>query len=500
MKYIISVALIAAFLNFSFAKDALDMKQITYRPARAAGTFYPENPDSLRSMLKTLEDNSKPARLNYNIQALIVPHAGYIYSGTVAARAYKELYGRNYDAVIIVGPSHFASFSGSSVFNGDAYITPLGNAMVDTALANDISSNKGIQLSLIGHNWRDSSAEHSVEVQIPFIQTYLPNVKIIPIVMGTQDSKAISDLTKAIVTSVKNSKKNILLVASSDLSHYKSRTGARQIDIPLAETISRYDYFKFMLNCFSDRYQACGYGPISVVMMAAEQLGANYNRVLNYATSADSPLIKTPNDRVVGYVSSALINATGADSTKTFPALPTISQENRDRLFEVAKKAIFSSAKNDSSQQSPMIPRELALDYASFVTIKKNGQLRGCMGHIFSTQSIVQEIEETARMAAKSDPRFPALKASELDSIKIEISILSRFKRVMDYHEIEPGKDGVYIMSDGRSGLFLPQVATEQGWNRKALLENLGLKAGLSTDSYLAPNAELYIFRTLVLE
>ncbi|MFH1052539.1 MAG: AmmeMemoRadiSam system protein B [bacterium] len=479
------------------SQDAPSPDMVSYRPATVAGTFYPNDPDELKLWVKRYLDNGEASDKSQNIFGLVVPHAGYVYSGWIAGKAYKKVQGRKYDAVIIIAPSHTQAFDGSSVFDGDAYNTPLGEAMVDKELAKEISGvNDLVKISRKGHGWKGDRTEHSLEVQIPFIQTVLPKSKIVPIVMGTQDFESVDALMKAIVFSVKKLNKNVLIVASSDLSHYHDETTAKSMDGCLIKAFDKYDYFRIALNTFSRKWEACGGAPIVVAMMAAEQLGANKANTVLYSNSANSPYIKGDSQRVVGYFSGLIYK-----DEITNDLLPLITNENRHKLLEVAKATIINTAKEEEEIINIGVPAgELSEEYAVFVTIHKHGQLRGCMGHTIADNNLISAVEESAKLACSRDPRFSPVQEDELDELDYEITVLSRMKRILNIEEIEPGRDGVLLRLRYNSGLFLPQVATEQNWDRLTLLEQLGRKANLPKDSYKDSKAELYIFRGMVIK
>ena len=479
------------------SQDAPSPDMVTYRPATVAGSFYPDDPDELKDWIKQFLARGESSDTSQNILGLVVPHAGYVYSGWIAGQAFKRVEGRKYDAIIIISPSHTQAFKGSSVFDGDAYVTPLGEAMVDKELAKEISTvNDMVKLSRDGHKWKGDRAEHSLEVQIPFIQTVLPKSKIVPIVMGSQDFESADALMKAIVYAVKKLNRKVLLVASSDLSHYHDESTAKKMDECLVKAFNKFDYFRIALNAFSRRWEACGSAPIVVAMMACEQLGANKTQSVIYSNSANSPYIKGDKKSVVGYFSGILYQDEVTDDL-----LPLLSNENRQKLLEVAKATIVNTAKDDDEIINIGIPSgELSDEYAVFVTIHKNGQLRGCMGHTIADNNLITAVEESAKLACSRDPRFSPVEKSELDELEYEITVLSRMKRVLDLDEIEPGRDGVLLRLGYYSSLFLPQVATEQNWDRKTLLEQLGRKANLTTDAYLDNKSELYVFRGMVIK
>jgi len=485
-------------INFNlFSQDAPDLDEVSYRSPCFAGSFYPDDPDSLKSMLNEFFHRAKKIENEVEIYALVVPHAGYVYSGWVAAVAYKQVKNENYDDVIVISPSHSKFFRGACVFDGQAYMTPLGNAMVDIEFAQLITDYDSLVFyGRDGHEWYKGRNEHALEVQIPFIQSVLPETKIIPIVMGSQDNETVNALFKSIVYATKKLNRKILIIASSDLSHYNEAYIAKSKDQPILRAFYRYDYFKLALNFFTNKWEACGGGPIVTAMLAAEQLGANKAEPLLYANSSQSPYVKGDPKSVVGYFSGIIYN----DNTQV-DLLPEIDEKSKKLLLDIAKKKIEDVAYNrDSLYQLDVVSKELLDEYAVFVTIHKDGKLRGCMGHTIANKTLMMAVKEAAELASSRDPRFSKISPEELDSLEIEITILSRMKRVLDFNEIVPGRDGVLLRLKNHSGLFLPQVAIEQNWNRIQLLEHLGLKAGLDTEAYKNPNTELYIFQGKILK
>ena len=269
----------------------------TVRHPAVSGLFYPD----LRAVLTRNVDElllraaSRPQR--GKLRGVIAPHAGYVYSGYTAAVGYKLLKDKSYDSVIIVGPSHREYFNGVSIYNGDAFRTPLGDVDVDHALRERLVQEWAkIMVTETGH-----SAEHSVEVQLPFLQRLLGSFSFVPIVMGDQRSELCDRLADAIGKACAD--KNVLLVASSDLSHYHPYKEAVELDRGVLKEIELYDADGLMKKLESDEVEACGGGPIVTIMKAARQLGANSSHILHYCNSGD---VSGEKDAVVGYVSAAL--------------------------------------------------------------------------------------------------------------------------------------------------------------------------------------------------
>lgn len=477
-------------------QDSPEPKDVSYRPATVAGSFYPSDQETLRKMVEGYLDVSSPVKINKKIIGIIAPHAGYIFSGKVAGSAYREVHNQEYDAIIVIAPSHQKAFRGASIFDGDAYTTPLGIVRVDKVLAKEVSlDNDLVKLSRDGHSWTEGNPEHSLEVQLPFIQISLPNTPIVPIVMGSQDFQTADALMRAIVNAVKKQNKNVLLVASTDLSHFHNINIAKSLDSNIIEDFSRFDYFKLAYYLFSHQWEACGGGPVVVVMMAAEQLGATKAINLEYATSGDVPAGARNKDSVVGYMSGVLI----IDEEQTKDKLPILTEEEKKYLINLAEQSVKNTITNKKASIIPKESQPLLEKYAAFVTITKYGDLRACMGHTFATEPLVKEIENSASMASTQDYRFGPIEPKELKDLQYEISILSRMRRILNFNEIEIGKHGLYIRYGRNSGLLLPQVASERKWDVETFLKNTCLKAGLPSDTYLKPEAELYVFTALII-
>ena len=435
-------------------------EDLIIRPPMVAGMFYPGKASELRTFITELLSKTESSNFPDEISAIVVPHAGYVYSAFVAAEAYKAVQGKNYDAVIMVAPSHVEGFKGASVFPGDYYATPLGKIKVDKELAELIVGNSRglVKNSTSGHSSDINKSEHSVEVQLPFLQIVLPNVPIVPIVVGYQNLDLADDLMSAISMAIKISNKKILLVASSDLSHYHSKKEASIIDSGFLKAFSEFDSFKLGLNCMNDHWEACGAVPIVSTMMAAEQNGANKTRILKYACSADSPYEKSSASKVVGYFSGIVYY-----DNNELELLPEFTDEEQKEILKIAATGIKNSVyKRKDSLDQFKISHNLELGLSVFVTIQKNNELRACMGYLFASSILANEILISAEMAAKDDYRFGPIRSDEMDSLTWEVTVLSRMKRIFDTNEIKIGKHGLYIKSGSRSGLLLPQVAEEK--------------------------------------
>ncbi len=273
------------------------MKAMQIRPPAVSGLFYPSDPTLLSLDVDTMLEEARPLARTGQPIALIAPHAGYAYSGPTAAAAYATLRQKPFRTAVIVSPSHREYFHGISVYEGDAYRTPLGLINVDVTLRSKLLAYKGIiKSSALGH--RD---EHAVEVHLPFIQRINPDAKILPIVMGDQRPEYCRLLGKALAEIM--DEQSTILIASSDLSHFHSQEQARILDALAAKHLNEMQPMRLLEDVAEDRCEACGAGPIAAVMTAALQMGAGRSTILHQCDSGD---VTGDAARVVGYVSAAI--------------------------------------------------------------------------------------------------------------------------------------------------------------------------------------------------
>jgi AmmeMemoRadiSam system protein B len=264
------------------------------RPPGVAGFFYPADKKLLGRDISLFLENSPRLNLTEPIRAMIVPHAGYMYSGGVAARAYRQIMGKKYDVVVIIAPSHHEYFEFIAVYPGKAFRTPLGDLPVDEGLVNQLTAqHPDIRLSHKGF----SSSEHSLEVQLPFLKWVGDNY-IVPVMMGHQTREIIEVVRSALVTVLKG--REFLVIASSDLSHFYSDSRARELDRVVMDDVSEFSPEQLFEDIAHDRCEMCGYGPAISAMKVARDCGAKEGRVLLYRTSGD---ITGDKRKVVGYLS-----------------------------------------------------------------------------------------------------------------------------------------------------------------------------------------------------
>jgi len=474
------------------------------RPPAVAGQFYPADAAALRGAIDGFLRDAVPARVDGTV-ALVVPHAGYIYSGQIAADAFQQAAAMPVDTVVILGTNHTSgTFRRVSVYDGEGYRTPLGVARVDRDLAAALVKDGGAVFDTSLH-----SREHSVEVQVPFVQHLFPGASIVPAVVGSSDPESCRRFGRAIAAL--SAGRRVLIVASSDLSHYPERRVAADVDRRTLETIAgmRADALADMDTAAAATEArgvstcACGEGPIRVAIEAARALGALRGTVISYANSGDTA-VGDP-DRVVGYGSVAFSRgAAGAD----LRALQVVAADRSGALDAEDRKVLLRLVRETLTRflrtNTVPLPRggsvRLLRESGAFVTLKAHGQLRGCIGRIQPGGPLIQLVGALALESAFKDSRFTPVEAGELKDIEIEVSVLTPLVSVPGPDAVQPGRDGVLLRVGERSAVFLPQVATEQGWNRTELLDNLAQKAGLPRGAWRDKRAALLTFRADVFD
>ncbi len=460
------------------------------REPAVSGMFYPDHPATLLSEIKKYLGEVKKEPLEGEIVALISPHAGYMYSGRVAAYGYKLIEGQSFDSVVVVAPSHRVDFQGASIYDRGGFRTPLGTVPVDTELSKAIMERwKGIKFLPEAHR-----EEHSLEVQIPFLQVVLTSFKLVPIVMEPYWSwESCKSLASAISGGIKG--KRVLLVASTDLSHFHGYEEARRLDQIVLNHLERFDPEGLYRDLKGGRCEACGGGPVLTILLAAKTLGANRAKVLQYLNSGD---VTGDRSRVVGYASAVLYRTKGGEAKmkgeKKIGVDLGLSEEDKKILHQIARTVIENKVKGKPVPEFKVDSPTLKENRGAFVSIHKRGQLRGCIGYIEGHGPLYKTVEEMAEAAAFRDPRFSPVTEKELPELDIEISVLTPLKKITDISEIQVGKHGIYIKKGWFSGLLLPQVATEYGWDRQTFLEHTCQKAGLPSNAWKDKDTEIYIF------
>ncbi len=476
--------------NVSVTRPADERNQRVRLPA-VAGLFYPGD----AAVLSTTVDRllaAAPEHYIPKLRGLVCPHAGYEFSGQTAAIAYKLLEGRDVQTVVVMGPSHYALFEGACIPDADAYKTPLGLVPISgkaKGLASVAPFVLERQCMVERPGWyRQSSRpapeagqdtpetwEHSVEVQVPFLQKVLKNFQILPAVIGRADPE---QAAKALATRFDD---KTIVIASSDLSHYHPYKDAKALDDRCVKAICDVDVNAMVTQ------EACGRLPILTLLHLARLKGWKA-QFLDYRNSGD---VTGEKDRVVGYTAVAFYT----------PVPEKLSAVERRFLLGLARKTLVRVA---SGGELPAIPEKdvtakLAEKQACFVTLTKDGALRGCIGHLTAMEPLYQAVTENARNAALRDPRFLPVKPDEVDKIKIEISVLTEpqplpFSSPEDLlSKLHPNEDGVLLHIGPRTATFLPQVWAQLP-DKVKFLEHLSQKAGCEPSAWRGKDVSVSIY------
>jgi MEMO1 family protein len=440
------------------------------RQPAVAGQFYSANPEELKSNLRDMFRSAVPSAGISNIRAVLVPHAGYVFSGQVAASAINQLDPEaEYKRIFIIGSSHRTAFDAASVYAEGNFITPLGKVPVDAEAAQDlISKSKWFRFFKDAH-WH----EHSLEVAIPFLQYHLKKpFSIVPIVLGT-DSPATCKEIAAVLKPYMNAEN--LFVISTDFSHYPDYDNALKVDGLTAAAILKNDPEALMqtlqsnaaMNIRQLATSLCGWTSVLTLLhMTKEEDGYNYKEI-QYRNSADSPY--GDSNRVVGYY-AMLVSGPAAASAEENEF--TISEQDKKHLLTVARNTLEAYINHrkypdiDASEFSDNLKKQCG----AFVTLHKDKKLRGCIGRFTADIPLYEVVRDMAVSSATQDHRFSPVTPDEISAIDIEISVLSPMRKISSPDQIELGKHGIYIIKGSRSGTFLPQVATETGWNKEEFL------------------------------
>ncbi|HWR82552.1 MAG TPA: AmmeMemoRadiSam system protein B [Candidatus Deferrimicrobium sp.] len=467
-----------------------------------AGSFYPADSGRLGQMVSShLNGVSDLPTIDGQIIALVVPHAGLIYSGQIAAHAYKLLENSGVNKVILCGPSHRYGFDGLSVYGpGMIWKTPLGRVKCSDSLCNALLKlSPSIDVIAEAH-----AGEHALEVQLPYLQSVLGDFEIVPIVMGYQNSEAINLLSEALSKLAFDDR--TVMVAATDWQHYRPASEGWKMDSLGVACIENLDPSRLEKFLAGGQVEACGGGPTVAVLKAAKAKGANKVKVLRYGDSGD---VSGDKASVVGYVAAVLYkSSTGksslrqSDSVKqpTPTALPEkfqLSESDKTTLLSIARQSISQHLSKGTLPEFE-VSDNLRQPGAAFVTLTKQGRLRGCIGHTVAQEPLYKTVAVCAVQAAVADSRFPPVPPDELEQLHIEISVLTPLQTVRQLNEIEVGRDGLMITLGDKRGLLLPQVATDYGWNRTQFLEQTCHKAGLPADAYKSSSASIQRFQAVV--
>ena len=459
------------------------------KPVRAtavAGSFYPSKREELQNLVENLLTQAKtfPKR---DVHAIIVPHAGYIFSGEVAATAYKTLH-KKYKNIFLIGSSHHIDFNGVSLYNKGDYQTPLGRVKVNQEIVQNLISKS----SKLSFNEDAHKKEHTLEVQLPFLQTiYKDDFQIVPIIVASSEIATFQSLANALEAYFNEEN---LFVISSDLSHYPTYDDAYRVDMHLLDSLKKNSPLAFLeakvQNSDADienlQTSACGWGSLLTLLYLTTNREYTYE-LLEYKNSGDTKFGEK--DRVVGYGAVRVFKNTHF----------TLNEEEKKSLKEIAKLALYKAVIENERVviDETITDKKLLQHLGAFVTLYYKGELRGCIGNFEPDRELYKTVIEMAISASRFDKRFEPIKKEELQDVEIEVSVLTPRKRIYSLDEIKVGRDGIFVEYGQKSGTYLPHVATQMQWNAEEFVQSCcEEKAGIEANN--CKNAKLYTYEAIV--
>ncbi|EDZ62046.1 protein containing MEMO/AMMECR1 domain [Sulfurimonas gotlandica GD1] len=458
------------------------------RPTAVAGSFYTNNKPELQREVNTLLRDAKTFP-KQNINALIVPHAGYVFSANVASTAYKTL-NKKYKNIFLIGSSHYTSFDGASVYNIGDYKTPLGNVQVNRSIASKlIKDSKYFVFRAEAHE-----KEHTLEVQLPFLQTiYGDDLKIVPIIIATSNLQTIISISKTLSPYFNDDN---LFIISTDLSHYPTFRDANIVDKNILDSLVKNSPKKFVEALAKNedakiealQTSACGWTSLLTLLYMTQDKAYKYE-TLEYKNSAHSKY--GDKKRVVGYGAMRVYK-----SDEFF-----LTVKEKQELLKIAKESLYEAIINKKRHviDESKVSAKLREPLGAFVTLHKENRLRGCIGTFEPDKPLYKVIVDMTIASALNDERFKEVTPDELKNIDIEVSVLTPRKKISSLDEIVIGKHGIYIKKDSKTGTYLPHVATQMKWNVKEFVGNCSNeKVGIGFDGY--KDAELFIYEAIVFD
>ena len=485
LKVLISVIVVLALAISSCAGKKGHKKDVL--ASSLTGRWYSDNAETLNEQLAGFFKKAE-IKPKDNVIALILPHAGYAYSGQTAARGLKTT-DKQYKRIIVIGPSHRVHMEDMlSVPRVTHYQTPLGQTALDIEFVNKL-----LKYPLFQNVPQTHKLEHSVQIELPLLQHRQKDFKFVPIVAGNcspETIKKAGDILRSLIDS------ETLVIASSDFVHYGANYGFVPFKENVPEKIKELDMgaYKHIANLDSNGFlkykqktgaTICGYIPVAILLSMLEK--PVEAQLIEYATSGG---LTGDFTNSVSYLSVVFSGTWDTNSPPVKPKLDSsaLTGQDKKQLLILARKSMFFALKNQripqDSDLSAAISEVMRQPRAAFVTLKKNGQLRGCIGDIFPRQPLYKSVIANAVNACVNDRRFPPVTIAECNDITIEISALTPPTPVGSSADIRIGTDGVVLRKNGRSAVFLPQVAPEQGWDLEATLTHLSMKAGLPADAW----------------
>ncbi|MBF0611265.1 MAG: AmmeMemoRadiSam system protein B [Magnetococcales bacterium] len=487
----------------NFLQKAIPAKRV--HQSELAGRWYPKEANEITAMIDRFFVVTGPSALpkeSAPVRAILVPHAGYTFSGQTAAFAYKTLQGRTFKRVVVLGTAHRLSFGGLALTDVTHFATPLGEIPLDTAAIDQLSAN-----TLANYIPRAFKGEHSVDVQLPLLQKSLSSPwSLVPVLVGQMDMegfKKAADLIRPLLDH------QTLLVISGDFIHYgpnyqfvpfppdaKVAANIRQLDMESWERVQQRDLEGLITITEKKRLNSCAFGPLSTFIPLLPKDGRAI--LVRYDTSG---ALSGNYTNSVSYLASVF---TSPDPVYVKPKREDMTQDHFQLLHKLAGRAMVAALQEGADKVNvdalvkdvsmPLTLKELG---GAFVLLKKEGELRGSMGTGVAKTPIYQSVIENAVRAALFDSRFQPVEKDELDKLEITIQVLDPPRLIVSLEEIELGRHGILLSKGENQALFLPEVAVEQKWTLEETLSQLAKRAGLPEDGWLQ-GASVQIFTSRI--
>lgn len=496
-----SVLKVFLLILLSFSTDCKSQQNLIDRQPVVAGQFYPADPTELKKELQKYFTTAVQSKNITDVAAVIVPHAGYVFSAEVAASGFNQIdTEKEYENIFILAINHRVAFYGASVYTQGDYITPLGKVKANMELGEKLIKEN----SLFTSRTDAHLYEHSLEVQLPFLQYKLKkDFKIVPIVLGSNSPEICEKIAETIKPYF-NSKN--LFVISTDFSHYPEYKNAVEVDKATAEAVLNISPDKLIETI--KNYEAknipdlatcmCGEAAVLTLLYMTENNPAIKTELIQYKNSGDSPYGEK--SKVVGY--NAIVFSLGESKreNKSMNKLEfQLDKEERSELLRIARNTVKEYVTNHKlpALDESRLTENLKTKCGAFVTLNKNNDLRGCIGRFDASEPLYKVVQQMAVASSTEDYRFSPVGSDEVDKLEIEISVLTPMRKIKSIDEIELGKHGIYIKKGMNGGTFLPQVATETGWSKEEFLGHCARdKAGLTWNGW--KDADIYIYEALV--
>lgn len=500
MKSITVLVIFAALMFSAKCQTTKSKEHMITREAIAAGRFYTADSAQLRNEVTRYLANAK-SKISENPAAIIVPHAGYPFSGPIAAESFHAVSpDAQFENIFLIGTSHRGRYGKASIYTEGNYGSPLGEVEVNLSLARKLVKEHNI----FDYIPEAHSLEHSLEVQLPFIQCHFRNaIPIVPILLGFSKREECTELAK-ILTPYFN--ENNLFIISTDFSHYPPYKDAVIVDNNSAEAIltNNPDAVEKAIDENSSKKirnlatSMCGWTSVMTLLEITKNEPINIT-ALKYRNSGDTPY--SGKDEVVGYWSMLFERKPREQGQQNHEKESfSLSDDEKRKVIDIARSTLESYLREGRIRDIPEqnLTTHLKKECGAFVTLHKNDELRGCIGTFRPEKPLYLVIREMALAAALNDARFPKVDDDELDEITIEVSVLTPMREITSIDQLELGKHGIYIKKGGQTGTLLPQVATKTQWSKEEFLGHCARdKARIGWDGWR--DAQLYVYEAIII-